>query len=126
MKQKTVGYFNYFCLLLSVYVLLFSTVLNTINFQSNSAIVKLENNKCDVSYTALQQSENQKNTAPINKKQNEDQNIHFEEEVDFFTPQPYPPYYYLSFVIIQSNDVSKDEKFIELFHPELLVPPPKI
>ncbi len=111
---------------LQVYVILFCIGLNLINFDSKANSFKSINGKNNSHYLNIQETNHQNN--PINSKteSTEVPSVNLEEEDDFFTAQFYPEVFCFVVLPNHSNKVINEEKFIEHFHPELTVPPPKI
>jgi len=108
-----------------VCMLLFCIVLNFINFDSKASTLNSNNSKNNCYYLNIQDANHQNN--PINSKteSTEVPSINLEEEDDFFTAQFYPEVFCFVALPNHSNKVINEETFIEYFHPELTVPPPK-
>jgi hypothetical protein len=126
MKQTNNKYIIHLLLPLQVYVLLFFIGFNFVNF-NNKIQTPYPNNRINKThYLNIQNSHHQ--NSPINKNNNqtESPSINLEEEDDFFTAQYYPEIFCFEVLPIYLVNVIDEEKFIEFYHPELTVPPPKI
>lgn len=108
------------------YVLLFFIVINFINFDSKASTLNSNNSKNNCYYFNIQEANHQ--NIPFNSKSEpaESSSINLEEEEDFFTAQYYPEVFCFDVLPIHTHKIINEEKFIEFYHPELTVPPPKI
>jgi hypothetical protein len=111
---------------LQVSVLLFFIGFNFVNFNNKTNTPNLNNGNNKTHYLNIQNSHHQ--NVPLNKNSNqmESPSINLEEEDDFFTAQYYPEIFCFEVLPTYLVNVIDEEKFIEYYHPELTVPPPKI
>ncbi len=111
---------------LQVSVLLFFIGFNFVNFNYKTNTPNLNNVNTKTHYLNIQNSHHQ--NVPVNKNSNqmESPSINLEEEDDFFTAQYYPEIFCFEVLPTYLVNVIDEEKFIEYYHPELTVPPPKI
>lgn len=126
MNFKNNNLFSNYYSPIQAYVLLFCIVLNFIHFESKASIFKPIDGKNNTHYLNIQHAHHQQ--SPFNSKSEptEVPTINLEEEDDFFTAQYFPEVFCFEVLPNHSNKVINKEKFIEYFHPELTVPPPKI
>lgn len=122
---KDFSYSTNYCMSTQVYILLLIFGLNSFNSDINASTlksVKRSNNY----YLSSQQTHHQ--NSPINGKSEpkKSSSINLEEEDDFFTAQYYPDIFCFDVLPIHSHKIINEEKFIEFYHPELTVPPPKL
>ncbi|MFY7734938.1 MAG: hypothetical protein ACOVSR_15765 [Bacteroidia bacterium] len=111
---------------LQVSVLLFFIGFNFVNFNNKTNTPNLNNGNNKTHYLNIQNSHHQ--NVPVNKNSNQMEypSINLEEEDDFFTAQYYPEIFCFEVLPTYLVNVIDEEKFIEYYHPELTVPPPKI
>lgn len=126
MKHSNNKYIINLLLPLQVFVMLFFIGFNFVNFNNKTITSNTNNGNSKTHYLNFQNSHHQ--NSPINKNNNqtESPSINLEEEDDFFTAQYYPEMFCFEVLPVNTVNIIGEEKFIEYYHPELTVPPPKI
>ena len=126
MKHRNNNFIINLFLPLQVYVILFCIGLNLINFDSKANAFKSIKSKNNTYCFNIQHDHHQNIPIDDTSEKTEIPSVNLEEEDDLFTAQFYPEVF--CFVVLPNhlNKVINEEKFIEHFHPELTVPPPKI
>jgi len=117
---------SHYCISTSLLILILSIFLINKKIEGTSVQYLVQNRFLSAESFSLEKSNTlSKNPLKEGKEDKKEESFNLEEEVDFLDGYNLPTILFLTPIVKRQKKIVAKENFRVLFHPELLVPPPK-